>query len=84
MIRNSAIRACVVDVQKRFFRSLCAIKRHFLMHRRRSDSVLEYNEIKESKWVGLRDKNMTNVITQEMEKIEAKVSEEWRKYVDGK
>jgi len=27
---------------------------------------------------------MTNIITQEMEKIEAKVSEEWRKYVDGK
>ena len=54
------------------------------MHRRRSGSVLEYSEIKESKWVGLRDKNMTNIITQEMEKIEAKVSEEWRKYVDGK
>jgi len=60
------------------------IKRRFLMHRRRRDSVLEYNEIKESKWVGLKDKNMTNIITQEMEKIEAKVSEEWRKYVDGK
>ena len=59
------------------------IKRCYLMHRR-SDGVLEYNEIKESKWVGLKDKNMTNIITQEMEKIEAKVSEEWRKYVDGK
>ena len=82
MTGNSVIRAGVVDVQKPCFKSLR--KRRFLMHRRRSDSVLEYNEIKESKWVGLRDKNMTNIITQEMEKIEAKVSEEWRKYVDGK
>jgi hypothetical protein len=32
----------------------------------------------------LKDKNMTNIITQEMEKIEAEVSEEWRKYVGRK